>query len=861
MINRTRDKTILQFFRIIIFTLILGAVANSAPLSSVSFPGETALPLENNPQVYNVDQSTWHSSLSEAVSLALPDEVLELYTAFYYEQVILDKALTIKAATGEEPVMDGTVVRSGTGLTINSTGVLVQGLTFTGYDYGIDILAAAEATITDCGFYGNAIFAVRNLNTGCLVEASGNWWGDATGPVDLNDDRASAGYFNPLGQGDAVSDGINYNPWIVDVTTGDQSVGLGIYNTSCANFEVRVTPNSDMSGYLTNLVFTVSWDATEPVLLQNFISNYNISFQYLETAGGRNYAVFAMDIPTQVTWVAGTEYTILTFQHDQGGAEFSTSDFDIAADTWAWENNAYYYIEYWGSVYTGLVYRYEPEAYLSSCNIQVRTRVLLQACFNATTGLMETDINDGGDLPLNQPFQDPPWSFNSSLSVTSFPPDAIDWIYMEIRDPEDPTLVLDKNAGILLDDGTIMGHDLVNYPAFDGVEPLEEYYLLLWQRNHLPVMTKLPVQIPNPVVYDFSDTVNFPPFGGAECALIEVNNDIYGMIAGDANSDGVIKYSGPFNDRAPILDTIVKVTGQENIVNTIKGYYPEDINMNNYVKYTGSDNDPGFILLNLITLTNTLNLNSVYECVVPGIISSLPLKNDIAGPLNISIEKHDRYIAVVLYNKGHLDKQHLDNVQFTIVFQDAAFIENVSLCSSPIGIEPQGQPVVNNISYYQTFAMVGWHTLPGNFLNGGKMEILSIPYEDYSLDVKIADDAFASRINGSYYVSLAGMDNTGTILKSSLGEEELIRDQITVRIFPNPSLNRKYNVDLRGFVPDKYNYSVYDLLGNNLVSEEIEIGKDTYVYQIDCTNFPAGQYILKITGSDIVHTEKIIIAN
>ena len=61
-------------------------------------------------------------------------------------------------------------------------------------------------------FVGNG--AGINNYGGQVIDATNNWWGDPTGPEDLSDDTALGGWYNPLGQGDPVSDLVKYDPYI-----------------------------------------------------------------------------------------------------------------------------------------------------------------------------------------------------------------------------------------------------------------------------------------------------------------------------------------------------------------------------------------------------------------------------------------------------------------------------------------------------------------------------------------------------------------------------------------------------------------------------------------------------------------------
>jgi hypothetical protein len=51
--------------------------------------------------------------------------------------------------------------------------------------------------------------------TEMLVNAHNNWWGHATGPLDASDDTATGGLYNPGGLGVPVTNGVDYDPWIL----------------------------------------------------------------------------------------------------------------------------------------------------------------------------------------------------------------------------------------------------------------------------------------------------------------------------------------------------------------------------------------------------------------------------------------------------------------------------------------------------------------------------------------------------------------------------------------------------------------------------------------------------------------------
>jgi hypothetical protein len=69
--------------------------------------------------------------------------------------------------------------------------------------------------------------------------------------------------------------------------------------------------------------------------------------------------------------------------------------------------------------------------------------------------------------------------------------------------------------------------------------------------------------------------------------------------AGDATSNGQVKYTGSSNDRDPLLTTVGSTTPNA----TVNGYSTRDVNLNGQVKYTGSANDRDPILINVGSTT------------------------------------------------------------------------------------------------------------------------------------------------------------------------------------------------------------------------------------------------------------------
>ena len=96
------------------------------------------------------------------------------------------------------------VVGPGNVITNNGTGVLSSG--------------SSNVNINNNVIAGNVTFGVQNANNAVVINAENNFWGDPSGPLD-NDVRVGGlndalGLSNPAGLGDAVTDFVDYVPFL-----------------------------------------------------------------------------------------------------------------------------------------------------------------------------------------------------------------------------------------------------------------------------------------------------------------------------------------------------------------------------------------------------------------------------------------------------------------------------------------------------------------------------------------------------------------------------------------------------------------------------------------------------------------------
>ena len=73
---------------------------------------------------------------------------------------------------------------------------------------------SADITLNQNMISGNSTYGVYVTGLASNIDAQRNWWGHDTGPLDDSDDRGTGGFYNPSGQGDAVTDNADYSFWL-----------------------------------------------------------------------------------------------------------------------------------------------------------------------------------------------------------------------------------------------------------------------------------------------------------------------------------------------------------------------------------------------------------------------------------------------------------------------------------------------------------------------------------------------------------------------------------------------------------------------------------------------------------------------
>ncbi|MCP4166316.1 MAG: hypothetical protein GY759_10535 [Chloroflexi bacterium] len=79
---------------------------------------------------------------------------------------------------------------------------------------GIFTLRNAQPALRENRLTRNSEYGLFNANRNNIIDAEDNWWGSVKGPYDPVDDTSSGGWYNPEGDGDQVSNNVDYEHWL-----------------------------------------------------------------------------------------------------------------------------------------------------------------------------------------------------------------------------------------------------------------------------------------------------------------------------------------------------------------------------------------------------------------------------------------------------------------------------------------------------------------------------------------------------------------------------------------------------------------------------------------------------------------------
>jgi len=178
-------------------------------------------------------------------------------------------------------------------------------------------------------------------------------------------------------------------------------------------------------------------------------------------------------------------------------------------------------------------------------DVALSLEVHLEGPYKNYSGLMDNELYDKVLFPLNHPYNKPPYNYFGTESLDEVSTYMVDWVLVEARSgtPEEnastpSTVVVERQAAILLRNGEIVTPegDELEFSLIEG----ESYYFVIRHRNHLDIMTAVPLEAEEGEDLEYDFTSGIEQAYGQQQQKLNVNNKSM-MIAGDYNHDGIIQ--------------------------------------------------------------------------------------------------------------------------------------------------------------------------------------------------------------------------------------------------------------------------------------------------------------------------------
>lgn len=245
---------------------------------------------------------------------------------------------------------------------------------------------------------------------------------------------------------------------------------------------------------------------------------------------------------------------------------------------------------------------------------RVAAKVFLQGTYNMTIGKMDDHLRSLSLIPLREPYTDLGYTqvtgggeeISEDILDKKGDNSIVDWVFVQLRDKNDPTIVLGTRCALVQRDGDVVDVDGESAINFRGLVD-DDYYVAVLHRNHLGVCAGAPVSLSNtPAEINFTS-----PATSTYGANAQVN--AFGtmlMWGGDANFDGKIVYAGVDTDANDISADVLlnPFNSQNSALFLSEGYLAVDLNMDGKVIYDGTGADVDII--SQAVLQNPLNVEA-----------------------------------------------------------------------------------------------------------------------------------------------------------------------------------------------------------------------------------------------------------
>ncbi len=162
------------------------------------------------------------------------------------------------------------------------------------------------------------------------------------------------------------------------------------------------------------------------------------------------------------------------------------------------------------------------------------------------------------------------------------------------------------------------------------------------------------------------------------------------------------------------------------------------------------------------------------------------------------------------------------------------------------------------VQSYQVYAGFGMEPLSASGMSweaGKEYVIANIPVAS-GAEYTLADDSWTGRAenNGDFYLSLNGVDHTGSIYKAVVGGGNGAPFSIT----PNPSRG-VFVMSIPTVEGEDVSYEVVSSGGQVVAKKQLNVEGTSYREEMDLTNSGAGTYHLRLFRGTATETHKIVV--
>lgn len=230
-------------------------------------------------------------------------------------------------------------------------------------------------------------------------------------------------------------------------------------------------------------------------------------------------------------------------------------------------------------------------------SLRLNAKAILQGAWNGTA--MGTGLKSSAVLPTTDPY-----GLNTTPTVApnAAAAQVVDWVQVELRDPANPSVVVDTRAAFILSNGNIVDttytQPLTFYNAFET-----NYNVAIRHRNHLGVMSLNAVDFSTGTgVIDF--TLSATATYGTH-ARKDLGAGVMGLWAGDVNADRTIRHSAAPSDATLVSNAVLSHAGNTSASPLFTGFTTTysffDVNLDGRVYYTATPSDYSIIINNVKT--------------------------------------------------------------------------------------------------------------------------------------------------------------------------------------------------------------------------------------------------------------------